>query len=168
MPRHADVTFEVVAISTRCGKQDVVSPWTRSNSFVGLGPLQDRTTSLIASTARASKTPPGLVHRTDLLGPEYGFGNDFVLLDETYLGAYGRVCHQYQILEPTAGASAPRRLTPWPNNPPTPRLMPSTPCAPWPTCPCTRSSTRDRRRRRDELLTNYCVAVRPASRDSLV
>ena len=31
--------------STRCGKQDVVSPWTRSNSFVGLGPLQDRTTS---------------------------------------------------------------------------------------------------------------------------
>ena len=154
--------------STRCGKQDVVSPWTRPNSLLGLGPLQDRTTSLIASTARASKTPPGLVHRTDLLGPEYGFGNDFVLLDETYLGAYGRVCHQYQILEPTAGASAPRRLTPWPNNPPTPRLMPSTPCAPWPTCPCTRSSTRDRRRRRDELLTNYCVAVRPASRDSLV
>ncbi len=51
-------TFEVVAISTRCGKQDVVSPWTRSNSFVGLGPLQDRTTSLIASTARASKKPP--------------------------------------------------------------------------------------------------------------
>ena len=29
MPRHADVTFEVVAISTRCGMQDVVSPWTR-------------------------------------------------------------------------------------------------------------------------------------------
>ena len=76
MPRHADVTFEVVAISTRCGKQDVVSPWTRSNSFVGLGPLQDRTTPLIASTARASKTPPGLVHRTNLLGPEYGLGND--------------------------------------------------------------------------------------------
>ena len=69
----------------------MVSPWTRSISFVGLGPLQDRTTSLIASTARASKTPPGLVHRTNLLGPEYGFGNDFVLLDETYLGAYDRV-----------------------------------------------------------------------------
>ena len=90
----------------------MVLPWTRSNSFVRLGPLQDRTTSLVASTARASKTPPGLVHRTDLLGPEYGFGNDFVLLDETYLGAYGRVRCQYQISEPTAGASAPRRLTP--------------------------------------------------------
>ena len=48
-------TFEVVAISTRCGKQDVVSPWTRSNSFVGLGPLQDRTYQMIASTARASR-----------------------------------------------------------------------------------------------------------------
>ena len=112
MPRQADVTFEVVAISTRCGKQGMVLPWTRSNSFVRLGPLQDRTTSLIASTARASKTPPGLVHRTNLLGPEYGFGNDFVLLDETYLGAYGRVRCQYQISEPTAGASAPQRLTP--------------------------------------------------------
>ena len=55
VPRHADVTFEVVAISTRCGKQDVVSPWTRSNSFVGLGPLQDRTYQMIASTARASR-----------------------------------------------------------------------------------------------------------------
>ena len=105
----------------------MVSPWTRSNSFVGLGPLQDRTTSLIASTVRASKMPPGLVHRTNLLGPEYGFGNDFVLLDETYLGAYGRVRDQYQISEPTAGASAPPRLTPWPNNPLTPLLMPSTP-----------------------------------------
>ena len=40
--------------------------------------------------------PPGLVHRTNLLGPEYGFGNDFVLLDETYLGAYGRV---YKVLK---------------------------------------------------------------------
>ena len=118
-------TFEVVAISTRCGKQDVVSPWTRSNSFVGLGPLQDRTTSLIASTARASKKPPGLVHRTDLLGPEYGFGNDFVLLDETYLGAYGRVRHQYQISEPTAGASAPQRLTPNPADADSLTLTPS-------------------------------------------
>ena len=44
--------------STRCGKQGMVLPWTRSNSFVRLGPLQDRTTSLIASTARASKKPP--------------------------------------------------------------------------------------------------------------
>ena len=73
----------------------------------------------------------------------------WVVLDETYLGAYGRVRDQYQISEPTAGASAPRRLTPWPNNPQPPRLTPSTPCAPWPTCPCTRSSTRGRRRRRD-------------------
>ena len=149
MPRHADVTFEVVAISTRCGKQDVVSPWTRPNSLLGLGPLQDRTTSLIASTARASKTPPGLVHRTNLLGPEYGFGNDFVLLDETYLGAYGRVCHQYQILEPTAGASAPRRLTPWPNNPPTPRLMPSTPARRGRRVRARDPTTTGRRRRRD-------------------
>ena len=68
----------------------------------------------------------------------------WVVLDETYLGAYGRFRHQYQILGPTAGASAPRRLTPWPNNLPTPRLTPSTPCAPWPKCPCTRSSTRGR------------------------
>ena len=125
MPRHADVTFEVVAISTRCGKQDVVSPWTRSISFVGLGPLQDRTTSLIALTATASKTPPGLVHRTNLLGPEYGFGNDFVLLDETYLGAYGRVRDQYQISEPTAGASAPQRLTPNPADADSLTLTPS-------------------------------------------
>ena len=80
----------------------------------------------------------------------------WVVLDETYLGAYGRVRCQYQISEPTAGESAPRRLTPWPN-PPTPRLMPSTPCAPWPTRPSTRSSTRGRRRRREERLTNYCV-----------
>ena len=159
MPRHADVTFEVVAISTRCGKQDVVSSWTRSNSFVGLGPLQDGTTSLIASTARASKTPPGLVHRTDLLGPEYGFGNDFVLLDETYLGAFGRVRDQYRISEPTAGASAPRRLTPWPNNPLTPRLMPSTPARRG-----RRVRARGRRRGADavvemDMLTNYCVTT---------
>ena len=160
MLQQADVTFEVVAISTRCGKQGMVSHWTRSNSFVGLGPLQDRTTSLVASTARASKTPPGLVHRTDLLGPEYGFGNDFVLLDETYLGACGRVRHHYQISEPTAGASAPQRLTPWPNNPPTPRLMPSTPCAPWADV----SVHAVRRRGADavvemDILTNYCVTT---------
>ena len=69
--------------------------------------------------------PPGLVHRTNLLGPEYGFGNDFVLLDETYQGAYGRVRDQYQISEPTAGASAPQRLTPNPADADSLTLTPS-------------------------------------------
>ena len=36
----------------------------------------------------------------------------WVVLDEADLGAYGRVRDQYQISEPTAGASAPQRLTP--------------------------------------------------------
>ena len=54
--------------------------------------------------------PPGLVHRTNLLGPEYGFGNDFVLLDETYLGAYGRVRDQY--LHPGANGRGKRPTAP--------------------------------------------------------
>ena len=48
-----------------------------------------------------------------------------VLLDETYLGAYGRVRDQYQISEPTAGASAPQRLTPNPADADSLTLTPS-------------------------------------------
>ena len=76
MPRHADVTFEVVAISTRCGKQDVVSPWTRSNSFVGLGPLQDRQLGATVVERDGILTGVAIFSTQGSFGPE-DFCSDF-------------------------------------------------------------------------------------------